>query len=80
MINENVNEFFKQNQPRQQNVNVNNYDNRNPFKSYDNGFQRRPFFVKTYQHNIEGQKNELSIDDQIEYEIYENVFYENAFQ
>ena len=44
-------------------MNVNNYEsNKNPFRFYNNEFQRRSF-IKTYQHDIEDQKNELLINE-----------------
>ena len=73
----NANESPGQNQPRQQNANANSYGgNKNPFRPYGNGFQRRPF-ARAYQHDAEGQENE-PMDEQAEYDVYEDAFYQNA--
>ncbi len=59
----------------------NGYGNRNPFRPNGNGFQRRPFGARAYQHDAqeapESKENEV-LDDQEQYDAYEDAFYEDA--
>ena len=56
---------------------LNNYGNRNPYRPYGNRFLQRPYGVKAYQYDTTGDEN-AHIDDQEQYEAYEDAFYQGA--
>ena len=39
--------------------------------------QRRSF-IKAYQYNVENQENELLMNEKVEYNVYEDAFYQNS--